>query len=82
MDLYFVSIESKLSFYENLKDAPILLELAIWKYNITERLERNDETLTVDMKMECRTDSVTMVTIVVPNVLSFLTHAVDGSVIA
>ena len=66
---YFDSIDSKLSFYENLNDAPALLELAIWKSKIT---------LNTNLKMECRSDSVAMVIIIVPNVLSFLTDDNDG----
>jgi hypothetical protein len=62
-----------------LKDAPALLELAIWKSKIDERTYR-----TVGMKMECRIDSLCMVVIIVPCVLSFLTddsevdNLVDG----
>ncbi len=33
--------------------------------------------LTPKMKMQCRTDSVTMVNIIVPNVMSFLTDGDD-----
>jgi len=75
LDSYFDSIDSKLSVYQNLEDAPMLLELAIWKSKIIEQLfDRDNGTLTVHMlKMQCCTDSVTMVTIIVPNVLSFLT---------
>ena len=37
----------------------MLLELAIWKSKITEQLERNNKNLTIDMRMQCRIDSVT-----------------------
>jgi hypothetical protein len=66
---YVDSIDTKLSFYENLLDAPMLLELAIWKSKFTEQLDKNDDTLAIGRKIQCRTDSVMMVTIIVPNVL-------------
>ena len=72
LDAYFRSIDSKLSVYDKLKDAPKLLELAIWKSKIIERTDRNTDLLDADMKIECRTDSLSMVAIIVPNVLSFL----------
>ena len=72
LDSYFRSIDSKLSVYDKLKDAPALLELAIWKSKIIERTDGNIDLLDADMKIECRTDSLSMVAIIVPNVLSFL----------
>jgi hypothetical protein len=72
LDSYFRSINSKLSVYDKLKDAPALLELAIWKSKIIERTDGNIDLLDADVKIECRTDSLTMVVIIVPNVLSFL----------
>jgi len=69
---YFRSIDSKLSVYDELKDAPALLELAIWKSKIIERTDGNIDLLDADMKIECRNDSLSMVAIIVPNVLSFL----------
>ena len=71
LDLYFDSIDSKLSVYENLNDAPTLLELAIWKSKITEQTNGNIDLLTDEMKMECRIDSISTVVIIVPNVLTF-----------
>jgi len=71
LDLYFDSIDSKLSIYENLNDAPTLLELAIWKSKITEQTNGNIDLLTDEMKMECRIDSISTVVIIVPNVLTF-----------
>jgi hypothetical protein len=76
---YFDSIDNKRSLYETFEDAPMLLELAIWKSQITELLEKNEDTFTIDMKMQCCTDSVTMVGIVVPNVLTFLTDGNEGA---
>lgn len=70
---YFNSIESKLTLYENLDDAPFLLELAIWKAKIMERFDKNKYALVGCTKMECRTDAISMVAIIVPHVLSFLT---------
>ena len=78
MNSFFVSIDSRLSFYEILKESPALLELAIWKSKITERTGHNI-LLTTETKMRCRTDSVTMVNIIVPNVMSFLTDGDDWS---
>ena len=70
-------IDAKLTVYENLKDTPALLELAIWKSKITEQVG-SYALLTTEMKMRLRTDSITMVSIIVPNVVSFLTDD-DGS---
>jgi hypothetical protein len=69
---YFRSIDSKLSVYDKLKDSPALLELAIWKSKIIQRTDGNIDLLDAVMKIECRTDSLSMVAIIVPNVLSFL----------
>jgi hypothetical protein len=52
----------------------MLLELAVWKSKITEQLfGQNKYILNTEMKMLCRTDSISMVRIIVTNVLSFLT---------
>ncbi len=75
LDSYFDSIDSKLSVYENLEEAPTLLELAIWKSKLSEI----NGPLTTKMMMQCRTDCVMMVTIIVPNVLSFLTDDYGGN---
>ena len=57
LSAYFESINSKLSVYENLKDAPMLLELAIYQNNGI--LNNNiDDILTTD---------------IVPHALSYLT---------
>ncbi len=72
LDSHFRSIDSKLSVYDELKDAPALMELAIWKSKIIERTDGNIDLLDADMKIECRTDSLSMVVIIIPNVLSFL----------
>ena len=68
MDSYFRSIDSKLSAYEG----STMLELAIWKSKIAERTDGVIYPLDADLKMACHIDSLTMVGIVVPNVLSFL----------
>jgi len=70
-DLYFISIDSKLSVYKNLNYVPTLLELAIWKSKITQQTNGNINPLTDEMKMECRIDSISTVVIIVPNVLTF-----------
>jgi hypothetical protein len=54
LDSYFDSIDSKLYEYENLKDAPMLLELAIWKSKITEQTDLNNVVLASHVKMQCR----------------------------
>ncbi len=41
MKSFYVSIDIRLSFFENLKDAPILLEAAIWKSKIVKQNDRN-----------------------------------------
>jgi hypothetical protein len=64
------SINSKLSAYEGLT----MLELAIWKLKIEEQTDGVIDVLDADMKMGCRLDSLSMVDIIVPNVLSFLHH--------
>jgi hypothetical protein len=79
LDLHFCCIDSKLSVYDELKDAPALMELAIWKSKIDERTDG-----IIDMKMECRIDSLSMFVIIVSYVLSFVTddsevdNVVDG----
>jgi hypothetical protein len=70
---HFSFINSKLTYYEKLNDAAMLLELAIWKPNITEQCGQNGDLLTAEMKMQCRDDCDTMVMVIVPNVLTFLT---------
>jgi hypothetical protein len=68
MDSYFHSIDSVLSAYEG----STMLELAIWKSKIVEQTDGDIYPLGADLKMACHVDSLTMVVIVVPNVLSFL----------
>jgi len=68
MDSYFCSMDSKLSAYEG----STMLELAIWKSKIVEQTDGVIYPLNADLKMACRIDSLTMVGIVIPNVLSFL----------
>jgi hypothetical protein len=79
LDSYFCSITSKLSVYEKLKDAPALLELASWKWKITELTDGNINLLTTDMRMECHIDSLSIVEIIITNVLSFLTDGDGGN---
>ncbi len=49
-----------------------MLELAIWKSKIAEQTDGAVHLLDANMKMACRIDSLSMVDIIVPNVLSFL----------
>jgi hypothetical protein len=68
MDSYIRSMDSKLSAYEG----STMLELAIWKSKIVEQTDGVIYPLDADLKMACRIDSLSMVDIIVPNVLSFL----------
>jgi cobalamin biosynthesis protein CobT len=49
-----------------------MLELAIWKSKIVEQTDGVIYLLDADLKMVCCIDSLTMVGIFVPNILSFL----------
>jgi hypothetical protein len=75
LNAYFDSINSKLSAYEaklSAYNGSTMLELAIWKSKIAEQTDGNINLLTPDMRMGCRIDSLWMVDIILPNVLSFL----------
>jgi hypothetical protein len=77
LDAYFVTINTKITFYENMREAPALLELAIWKSVIIQFQQTNDDSLLANMrkrrrtdlifKMQCLFDSIAMVAIIVPN---------------
>jgi hypothetical protein len=67
---YSFSFNSQLANYEHLQDAALVLELALWKLKITER--SNDNLIDYNGKLMCRIDSLSMVSIIIPNVLSFL----------
>lgn len=72
--LFFGLIDTQLTLYENLKDIPAWLELAIWKLKITEKFDQTKNIrLTTEMKMQCRDGSISSVNIIVPNVMYFLT---------
>ena len=50
-----------------------MLELAIWKSKITEQHDGpNDLLTTEEMQVQCRVDSISMVMILVPNVMTYL----------
>ena len=68
LNAHFYSIDSKLSAYEG----STMLEMAIWKSKIVEKTDGDIYLLDADMKMSCHIDSLSMVDIIVPNVLSFL----------
>jgi hypothetical protein len=75
LNSHYDSIDSMLSVYGDLDDtaAPMLLEVALWKSKIFEQFEGSNETIPAfDIKIRCRTDSLTTVVIIIPNVLSFL----------
>ena len=72
LESHFDFIHYKLTFYEKLKAWP-LLELAIWKSKITEQHDGpNDLLTTEEMQVQCRVDSISMVMILVPNVMTYL----------
>jgi hypothetical protein len=79
---FLVSIDDRLSFYETLKDSPAMLELIIWKSKITELFGQSSVPLTTEMKMRCRTDSILMIKIIVPNVMSFVTDCDNSNSVA
>ncbi len=63
---YFALIESWLAIYEQLRtDVAPILELALWKAKMEEKSIRN-------LLDACRFDSLSMVSITIPNTLSFL----------
>jgi hypothetical protein len=75
LNAHLCSIDSKLSAYEaklSAYEGSTMLELAIWKSEIAERTDGAIYLLDDDMKMSCHIDSLSMVGIIVPNVLSFL----------
>jgi hypothetical protein len=76
---YFDAIDSKLHLYEHLRIAFPLLELAIWKSTICNQFGQYINSLTMEMKMQCRTNSLSMVNKIVPYVLPFLLDDDDGS---
>jgi hypothetical protein len=81
LNAHLCSIDSKLSAYEaklSAYEGSTMLELAIWKSEIAERTDGAIYLLDDDMKMSCRIDSLSMVDIIVPNVLSFLRGDDDG----
>ncbi len=78
MESFFASINSRLSLYEDLEDLPALLELVLWRSKIIDQFSPSNISLTTEMKMKCRTDSIGMVRIIVPNVMTFLTDGNDG----
>ena len=81
LNAHFCSIDSKLSAYEaklSAYEGSTMLELAIWKSEIAEQTDRAIYLLNDDSKMSCCIDSLSMVDIIVPNVLSFLRGDDDG----
>jgi hypothetical protein len=78
VDSLFASINSRLLFYESLMHSAALLELVFWKSKMIDHFSPSDiHLLTMEMKMQCRHDSISMVSIIVPNVMSFLTDGDD-----
>jgi hypothetical protein len=79
MKSFFASINSRLSFYEDLNCSLASLELAIWKLKITKQFGRRNILLTTEIKMQCCTESITMVNTIFPNVMYFLTDGDDSN---
>jgi predicted ribosome-associated RNA-binding protein Tma20 len=69
-DAYVRSIDSKLTFFEKLKDAIPLLELAIWNAKLVEQSYPSNEDSTIDSKLQHRV--LCGADVIIPNVLSFL----------
>jgi hypothetical protein len=63
---YFDSIESRLASLEHLQNVAPILELALWKSHMEGLANSHLK------KLECRYNSLSMGTIIIPNVLSFL----------
>ena len=63
---YLDSIKSRLSKYEEAQNVAPFLELALWKSHMEGRAYSNL------MKLQCCYNSLSMVPIIIPNVLSFL----------
>ena len=70
-DIFLNSIESRVSNYEHLQDdiAPIL-ELALWKAELDE--QSSGILINEQMKWQCRENSLSRVSVIIPNALSFL----------
>jgi hypothetical protein len=54
---YLDSIDS-ISTHEYMEDASTWMELALWKFKITEQFGQNNACLPLEMKMQCRADSI------------------------
>ena len=67
---YSLSFNSQLANYEQLQDAALVLELAVWKTKVME--PSNGNLIDDNGKLMCRIDSLSMVSVIIPNVLSFL----------
>ncbi len=67
---HFGSIEHRLSEYKQAQEVAPFLELALWKAKMTE--QSNGNLINDDAKMLCRIDSLSMFSIIFPNVISFL----------
>lgn len=75
LNSHYDLIDSMLSVYGDLDDtaAPMLLEVALWKSKVFEQFEGSNETIPAfDITIQCHTDSLTTVAIIIPNVWSFL----------
>ncbi len=80
------SIRFKLATYDKLRDYPALLEVAIWRSQITERYFGLNKNRFVTKRtklhsddsvyLQCRIDSIAIVTIIIPNVFSLT----DGNI--
>ena len=67
---YFDSIATRLSNYEHLQEVAPLLELVLWKAQITKQSSGN--LINDDTKIRCRNDSFSMFNQIFPNIFPFL----------
>ena len=78
MQSHFNTIDSRFSDELEVDNNPTLLELAIWKSNITKQFDTISDTPPIDTKIQCLVDSLMMVTIIVPDVMLFLECAEEN----
>jgi hypothetical protein len=71
-EVFFNSIKSQLFNYEHLQEVAPLLELTLWKLKIMEQSNGGISNVENDVKLECRVNSLSMFSIIFPNVISFL----------
>ncbi len=58
--------------HEELKEATVILKLALWKAMLSEWMPRKSHDDAVSSRMECRNQEGQFLEVVIPHVLSFL----------